>query len=83
MSTKGTGLLAEIAAQSPRKGPACKVGAVEVALEATDRADLRKAFADASITGTAIWRALRGRGHDVDLGAVRRHRAGECQCGRP
>lgn len=73
------GLLTEIKATG-RRGPACAMQGVESALSKADLADLRAAFADTSITGSAIWRALKARGHAVAEETVRRHRAGQCNC---
>ena len=46
--------------------------------------DLNAALLDASITHTAIARALAGRGYTINKNGkqVARHRKGECQCHR-
>jgi hypothetical protein len=58
----------------------CSVPAVLASLSDEDAADLRAAFADPTITGTAIERALVARGIHLRSSTIRRHRSRGCLC---
>lgn len=70
----------EITKNVTRKGPACHMGVVEAKLSKRDVAELRSALADSSVTTSAIFRALKGRGFTVNLPGVGKHRRGDCAC---
>ena len=61
-----------------RPGPLCTVCIIITTLSKDDRDSLDAAFADVSVTGTAITRALQSEGHEVRAEAVRRHRDNRC-----
>lgn len=76
------GLMDEIQAERQTGAPVCSWAKLLDQLDKADRADVDAAVADESITGAAIVRALRARGHKVTEKAVRRHRREECvYCG--
>ena len=62
----------------------CPVFRARAELSPADIADLEVALADATITSTAIARALNKRGIDVarNSKAVGMHRRGDCACAR-
>lgn len=76
------GLFEEIQqANKTRTGTPCTVGTILNAMSKEDAKTLREALADPSIKGTAIWRALSGRGYKINEGTVTRHRRKGCTCG--
>jgi hypothetical protein len=70
-----------LAQQETSKGPACSFVDILANLDDDDRAALLVAF-DSTTSSTHIERALREIGVKVSSATVRRHRRGECGCGR-
>jgi hypothetical protein len=73
-------LLSDIEAQEKPKGSPCSIPAIEAVLSPEDAADLEAALASPEISGTAIARALDGRGIKVSSSTIQRHRRRECRC---
>ena len=65
-----------------KRGPRCTTGIALAALTAGDQAKIRAALADERVTGSNITRWLVGKGQQVNVQSVRRHRNGECFCDR-
>ena len=61
-----------------KPGPRCIACILIDRLSDDDTAALDAAFADLSITSTAIVRALASEGHKIGAETIRRHRAGNC-----
>lgn len=70
-----------LAAQSTMKGPPCSFVDIMAGLDEDDRAALAAAF-DSTTSSSLIERALREIGISVSSATVRRHRRGDCGCGR-
>lgn len=73
------GLLDEVRAESPRKGPVCAVATLGDELrnevdEVLAQVDKR------TITFKAVSRVLKGRGHEIASGTLSRHARRECNC---
>lgn len=82
MAGKG-GLLGAIEAAATPKGPVCSVKRLLERLDPADRKDLVAAMAREDIESTKIARVLQAeRGERIAGGTIRRHRKGECSCGR-
>ena len=64
--------------QAP-KGPSCSVGEL---LKSGSGPELAEALADDRLTPGNLARALRARGIAILPQTIRRHRKGECRCGR-
>jgi hypothetical protein len=64
----------------PRTGPNCLVAIVLSKMSKDEQAELNKALADHSITGSAIKRALNLYGHEIGASSIYRHRRKECTC---
>jgi hypothetical protein len=64
------------------KGPACTVRVALEAMSKDVRAQFEAAMDDPGRMGTHIAKVFQNRGYEVREGAVRRHRKGECACGR-
>jgi len=75
-------LLAEITSIN-RKPSVCQYKTVYSKLDAEDQIGLETAMNNPAITVSSIERALRLRGHHVVASTMRRHRTGECSCGKP
>lgn len=76
-------LLFDITAMnSARYIPVCGFKTLYNTLTEEDQVDLEEAMADPTIQGSAIERALRQRGHTITSTTLRRHRRGDCSCGR-
>ena len=73
-------LLAEVRAETTRKGPTCTVPIVLASLSTEDAADLVAAMSDQTITAAAIERVLRRRSVQLAQGTIARHRRGSCLC---
>ncbi len=72
-------LLDDIEAEVVTPGSKCSVGTVLAALDPTDAEDLRAAIAG-SVPASAISKALRKRGVDLNDSTIARHRRGRCKC---
>lgn len=73
--------MAEAEAESQsRWGSGCGVAAYLDGLTAKNRAEVEKAFARPELTGSSIYKALKGRGATFSAYTLRRHRKGECAC---
>lgn len=76
-------LLNEIAViNNARYVPVCGYQTLLDTLDKPDQVDLETAMNDHGIQGSAIERALRQRGHTITATTLRRHRRGDCCCGR-
>lgn len=77
-------ILEAIAAEQAafRKGPTCSAGLLLEALPADERADVEAALLDPGIPYTVLSRALGKAGHKVGAETLRRHRKGDCSCGK-
>ncbi len=76
-------LLNEIAViNNARYVPVCGYQTLLDSLDKPDKVDLETAMSDQSIQCSAIERALRQRGHGITATTLRRHRRGDCCCGR-
>lgn len=76
-------LLSDISAiNNVRYVPVCGYRTLLHSLDKPDQVDLEIAMADHTIQGSAIERALRQRGHSITSTTLRRHRRGDCCCGR-
>ena len=76
-------LLTEIAViNNARYVPVCGYQTLLDTLDKPDQVDLQAAMTDPGIQGSAIERALRQRGHSITATTLRRHRRGDCSCGR-
>ena len=76
-------LLTDISAiNNCRYVPVCGYQTLLDTLDKPDQVDLETAMSDHSIQGSAIERALRHRGHSITATTLRRHRRGDCSCGR-
>jgi len=76
-------LLTDISAiNNCRYVPVCGYQTLLDTLDKPDQVDLETAMSDHSIQGSAIERALRQRGHGITATTLRRHRRGDCSCGR-
>lgn len=76
-------LLNEISAiNNSRYVPVCGYQTLLETLDKPDQVDLEAAMNDHGIQGSAIERALRQRGHAITATTLRRHRRGDCCCGR-
>lgn len=76
-------LLNEIAViNNARYVPVCGYQTLLDSLDKPDQVDLETAMSDPTIQGSAIERALRQRGHSITSTTLRRHRRGDCCCGR-
>lgn len=76
-------LLNEIAViNNARYVPVCGYQTLLDTLDKPDQVDLEAAMSDLGIQGSAIERALRQRGHTITSSTLRRHRRGDCSCGR-
>lgn len=62
------------------RGPQCPIAVLLTALPDKDAADLRAALDDRAVTGAAIYRALKARGHAASEGGIGNHRRGACSC---
>ena len=74
-----SGLLDEVRAYAAPKAR-CTVPAVLASLPDEDAADLLVAFADLTLTATAIEAALKKRQVHLLSSTIRRHRTGGCLC---
>lgn len=70
-----------LAAQTLSKGPDCSFVAIKANLDKDDLAALTAAL-DGSTPSTLIERALRDIGVNITSTTIRRHRRGDCGCGR-
>ena len=76
-------LLSDISAiNNARYVPVCGYQTLLETLDKPDQVDLQAAMSDLGIQGSAIERALRQRGHTITSSTLRRHRRGDCSCGR-
>lgn len=76
------GLLDEILAHNNnRPGTVCGIAKMYEVLEPDDAEALKTAVNDPMVKATAIARALKGRGHQINESVVTRHRRKECVCG--
>lgn len=77
------GLAAEVMAEDARpRGGGCGVAAwLADNLDDGDRAELAELF-HGTVKTTAIHRVLAKRGFSMRPDALRKHRAGDCPCGR-
>lgn len=77
-------LAAALANQARRPSVRCAIAVLLDSLDDIDKKALQNAFADSSMEASRIFRALVAEGHDkVGLGAVSRHRRGDCRCVTP
>jgi len=60
------------------KGPKCSICTLLTTLDKADHDALVAAMADSTVTATAIMRALRREGHNVNDSSIRRHARGAC-----
>lgn len=75
------GLLDEIMEHNlGRPGTICSIQKLYDTLPKDDAQALRQAIADPMIKATAIARALKARGHQINDSVVSRHRRKECVC---
>lgn len=74
------GLMDEIRQEIPKKGPRCSIRTAMEEMDPADAKELKLAFEDRSIPGTAIFRALKARGLEVSDHTLQRHRRKECSC---
>lgn len=65
-----------------RTGPTCGIAKIREQLDPKDRAVLDAALADDKVTGSAISRVLKDRGHSISQNAVTYHQRGDCRCGK-
>ena len=63
------------------KGPPCSVKATLDNMDPDSRADMEGALGAASISSSAISRALAAVGNRVSAQTLSRHRRGVCSCG--
>jgi hypothetical protein len=76
-------LLNEIAViNNARYVPVCGYQTLLNTLDKPDQIDLEAAMSDFGIQCSAIERALRQRGNNITATTLRRHRRGDCACGR-
>ena len=76
-------LLNEIAViNNARYVPVCGYQTLLDTLDKPDQVDLQAAMSDPGIQCYAIERALRQRGNSITATTLRRHRRGDCSCGR-
>ena len=62
------------------KGPLCSFARLD--MDEAERANLDAALKMTAITSRMISDALAKKGYTINIGTVRRHRAGDCTCGR-
>jgi hypothetical protein len=74
-------LLDEAQSLTSRMGGTCGVELLLNSLSPEEQAELTEAIAS-SVEGSALARALAGRGHRVPSQTIQRHRRGECTCPR-
>ncbi len=67
--------------QDAKKGPTCSIKTIIDSLSKEDAEALAEAFANPTVSGRAITKALRADGHDTRDHSVNRHRRGLCLCG--
>ena len=72
-------ILDDLAAETVRKGPACKVGAILDSMSNEDRGDLVTALTS-TYASTSLSHVLERRGIEINPLAINRHRRGECKC---
>lgn len=74
-------LAAALAAYAPGRARAeCTIGLIMKTLPAGDRLALIDAFHDLQISTAGIERALKAENLCFGIGAVARHRRGDCKC---
>lgn len=76
-------LLKDIMNENAGKETNCRVREIGDNLPAEDKAAFIAAINDESITAPAIERALKKNGFSVAGTTIRRHRRGDCSCGKP
>jgi hypothetical protein len=67
---------------STLRGPRCTVCALRSRLNQEDCAAFDAALSDATVTSSAIQRALKREGHAIGDIPLRRHRRGDCAGGQ-
>lgn len=65
-----------------RKGPTCSVGLMLDGLSDDERDDVASALDDPAIPYTVLSRGLAKAGHKIGPESIKRHRKGECACGK-
>lgn len=76
-------LLQDIIKENTSTQTKCRIREIADALLGEDRDAFISAVNDENITAIAIERALKKNGYPVASTTVRRHRRGECSCGKP
>ena len=72
--------VSEYLTEKVHRGPKCTFALLE--MDADERANLDAALEMTAITSRMISDALAKKGYTINIGTVRRHRAGDCTCGR-
>lgn len=70
----------EARASVTRKGGRCETGLLLDRLGEPDRSELLEALTDETVEGSALSRALKGRGVYISQYSLQRHRRGACRC---
>ena len=72
--------LSDYMLEASHRGPRCTFATLD--MDADEREKLDAALGMAAITSRMISDALAKKGYTINIGTVRRHRAGDCLCDR-